>query len=80
MKSFELIKALEDGKELVKDHSMAFPEQYKYTTPGEHVEGLRMITHQSGVSFERLGWGSALGRVEQILMEIMNHPEYWQIK
>ncbi len=76
----ELIAALENGKELEKDYTLAFPENYKYSNAGDHVEGIRMVTSSSGRLFERYGWGSGLGSDTDVIFEIVKHPERWYIK
>jgi hypothetical protein len=77
MEAGQLISALEKGKTIYLDSKYAFPEKYEGYDFGEFVKTIEMTPSKT---IFRYGWGSALGRVEDEIMNIINHPEQYQIK
>jgi hypothetical protein len=72
MESDKLIKALKEGKGLCKKDCDKDDPTYVYG-----VEFLYYDNEYKG--FDRKGWGSALGTVEQRLLDIIKNPENWEI-
>lgn len=77
--SASLIAALEQGLTLQKDYAVAFPDQYHYTEKGECVETLWMEVNNGNRYFYRHGWGSALGKTSDVVMEVLTNSERWTI-
>lgn len=75
-----LIRALESGKTLEKDFALCYPDQYHYTEKGDCVETLWMEKNNDKKYFYMQGWGSALGNVNERVIELITHPQYWSIK
>lgn len=77
--SSSLISALENGLTLQKDYAVAFPENYSYTEKGDCIETLWMEVNNGNRYFYRHGWGSALGKTSDVIMEVLTNPERWTI-
>jgi hypothetical protein len=77
MKAGELILALEDGKQIFIDYKFAFPNKYH---KDESQDFIRTIEMSPSKTIHRYGWGSALGSETNELLNIIQHPEYYQIK
>lgn len=77
MKASELIAALEDGKAIFLDYKYAFPERNHHTEIGENVQVIRF--YEGTTKIYRYGWGSAIGTEIEILEDIIQHPEKYQI-
>jgi len=74
-KTYELLEALKDNKELVK--------VYKYGESSEvEEEIIRLFSYndESKKYLTRSGWRSGLGTNEDRLLELILSPELWDIK
>jgi len=75
MKGWELFKALEEGKLLVKDYHSMYPLQY------EKDECKQYFFHHILDGFVLQGWGShyTVTKRTDVLIEIATYPERWTI-
>ena len=83
MKAFKLIKALEEGRVIGLNHSKK-PNQLNHFTEKDKdsldfVEFLFEDKYRDSKYFERKGWASALGTIEQTLFSIYQNPEQWKV-
>jgi hypothetical protein len=67
--SIELITALLSGKQLVKIHEIGEKETF-WCEKGRNGRSYFWVQ----------GWGSALGRVEDRMFDVINNPEKWRIE
>ena len=75
-KSLMLLTALLNGKELEKHHAEKDSPWYK-----EQVSCLRcdISDYDGRVYFNMGGWGTAFGRVEDRIIEIIKNPQGWEV-
>jgi hypothetical protein len=77
-KSIKLITALLNGKELEKHHA-----EYESPWYDNQVSGLRCyFSEYNGgeMFFEIWGWGSAFGKPEDRVIDVMRNPEKWDVR
>lgn len=75
-KTLELIAALLEGKQLEKNHG---EKGSWWHETRQHVSVLSSYVYNEKRYFEIQGWGSAFGKAEDRIIELLTEPDKWSV-
>lgn len=74
----ELIKALTDGKRLIKDYKLAYPGQNLEIEPGERLQTIYLSKNKKTILCS--GYGAVWFTHDLLLDEVFSYPERFTIE